>query len=951
MENTNSEYQALRTQRIIEKIILAVYMLCNVGITFGAMMWKWGSELIVAINACLIIAVILHVVMFRTYKFRAYLTAIMLMSSVMLYTFVLDNTYIIIALMITINVILGLYGIPEIIGIGTIATTCIMILQGARKYQVGESGLVSHPNILALILMVYVADITLFYLIKRQLETNERQQEIIEALREAEQSKDDFLTNVSHELRTPINTICGMSEIIMREDIPERLRDEVFDIQTSGKNLLAVVSDILDFTELQSGEMPLEEDVYDLAVTIQNVIDMSLSHKEKNQLEVIVDCDSNIPRGLYGDEPKIRRVIMNLVDNAMKFTEEGCVVIGISYRKTEYGINLLIKVTDTGIGMEQESMEKVFTQFSQADNRRNRQKGGIGLGLAISRVIVDAMGGFITVKSEPGRGSEIQFVIPQKVVNKEPLVQVEKPESINAAVWVDMEKFQYVEVRDRYADNIMHIVRQLGVKGHICRSMEDMKRLLERDKITHIFTNIVGYYEDKAFFDKLSDKVNVAVVLSKYDENKIDNSNITIVQKPFYAMHIAKALNKGNKMRQSQFTAPGARVLLVDDNAMNIRVLQGLLKPYKMQVDAALSGMEALDKVVLEVYDLILLDYMMPEMDGVETLHGIRESAGSYYQNVPVIAVTANTVKGAREMFLEEGFQEYVPKPVAADAIARILERYIPERKKVLPEETEYGESNARDMQSGTTKYNERNKQEEQCKQKEQYKQEEQYKQYEQNGQFSDIHQAEGETQETEGGLKIANLDVEKGLIYCGTEEDYLEIISVNWMNGQSEQDKICRTYEQEDWKNYTIYVHGLKSAMMSIGAVEVSNMALELERAGKEGRIEYIHENHGILLKKYRELLEALGKDERINPSGGSTEDVEQLPKLDEDLFDCLLRELEEATYTLDADIILGALNKFGGYQYHGASMDVKLEAIRHKVEMSDYMAALASVQRMKEE
>ena len=213
------------------------------------------------------------------------------------------------------------------------------------------------------------------------------------------------------------------------------MREEVYDIRDAGHELMALVSDILDFSQLQQGKMNLEEEAYNITSTINDIINIAMARKADRQIELIIDCDANIPSGLYGDEKKIRRVMLNLIDNAIKFTNEGGIVVRIYARKENYGVNLCVSVSDTGIGIEEEGLEKLFESFSQIDTRRNRQEGGIGLGLAISRELVQKMGGTITVRSRIGKGSIFRFVVPQKVLDDKPIGQVENREELNIAAY------------------------------------------------------------------------------------------------------------------------------------------------------------------------------------------------------------------------------------------------------------------------------------------------------------------------------------------------------------------------------------------------------------------------------------------------------------------------------------------------------------------------------------
>ena len=480
------------------------------------------------------------------------------------------------------------------------------------------------------------------------------------------------MANMSHEIRTPINTVCGMSEMILREEISDTVRKDVFDIQTAGRNILSVVSDILDFSELESGNMELIEEPYNITSTINDIMNMTIAKKNKKNIEIIVDCDANIPSGLVGDEQKIRRAIMNIVDNAIKFTNEGGVVITVYARKEEYGTNLCVNVKDTGIGMNEETIEKLFTSFNQVDTKRNRQEGGIGLGLAISKAIVTKMGGFITVKSTLEKGSEVQLVIPQKVLEEKPIVSLNDADKIHVAAYIDTEKYDFATVREGYRNSIQHMVEQLGVSFRWCKNLSELKRRVEKENFSHVFISWEEYCEDQQYFEELSYRQKVILVHDR-EHQEYTPGQMLYIYKPFYVLSVASLLFNGESIIQSmdgshyqnrRFIAPRASVLVVDDNVMNLRVVEGLLRPYKIKVFVAGSGKEALQKIESMEFDFVFMDHMMPEMDGVETLHRIRQKPGQYFKNVPIVALTANAIGGAREMFLSEGFADFVSKPI-----------------------------------------------------------------------------------------------------------------------------------------------------------------------------------------------------------------------------------------------------------------------------------------------
>jgi len=270
----------------------------------------------------------------------------------------------------------------------------------------GKEALASSlQQLVPVFIMVYLV----WFLIKKDSAMNKMLLETIETFRQAEHSKDEFMANVSHEIRTPLNTICGMSELSLREELPPGIKENLFDIQVAGRNLQTIVSDVLDFSELETGKLAIVEESYNFTSILNDVLNAAIAQNEEKKLEIVVNYDVNLPCGLIGDSEKIRRIFSSLVDNAIKFTEKGCVTISVSGRREDYGINLCVNVKDTGIGMSQEDVEKIFTNFSQVDTKKNRQQTVIWLGIAITHKITGMMKGFLNVKSIEGAGSEFQF--------------------------------------------------------------------------------------------------------------------------------------------------------------------------------------------------------------------------------------------------------------------------------------------------------------------------------------------------------------------------------------------------------------------------------------------------------------------------------------------------------------------------------------------------------------
>ena len=887
-----------------ERIVLIIYSIYTLAMMFVSILFQWGSWIPPVIVFGMITAWMVSVKSYKDYRYRAFFIGIVGMINFSIYGMFAESFVGILSTLGALVILLGIFNIPEIVLLSAATAVYLMLYHAFFARTIQVESIKDGFRLLLQVCSIFVIECVTYYLVKTNIELNDALVDTIEDLEKAEKSKDDFMANVSHEIRTPINTVCGMSELVLREEIPNQAKEYTLDIQTAGRNLLSVVSDILDFSELESGKMELIEEPYNLTSTVNDVMNIAIAQKNGKNIELIVDCDANIPCSLLGDEQKLRRVIMNLVNNAIKFTKEGCVLVRFAARPESYGINLCVSVKDTGIGMKPETIEKLFTTFNQVDTRKNREEGGLGLGLAISQAIVEKMGGFITINSEFGKGSEVQFVIPQKVLDETPIVSVKEPDKIRVAAYINMEKYDYAAIRDGYADTIGHIARQLHIHCRQCRNLQELKRRLEKKKYSHIFISWEEYCEDTVYFDELAEQMKVILVLERENELKASvNRRMLRIYKPFYALSIAAVLNGENivqsidssQYQNYRFIAPKANVLVVDDNMMNLKVVEGLLRPYKIQVFTATSGKEALSKLDTMDYDFVFMDHMMPEMDGVETLHFIRQKPGNYFKNVPVIALTANAIGGVREMFLSEGFSDFVAKPIELSVLERVLRRFIPEHKIIKVEEYDLQKQNEEQQQANTENTKE---------------------------------------------LKLEGINVEKGIGFCGgSMEDYLEVVLVYYDTGLQKIGEIEEAYRTGDWKNYTIFVHAVKSTSLGIGAEKLSEMAKALEAAGKEENIPYIQANHAEMMQEYRRVMEVLKA--RVIPKEEIKETAGELPEIEKKKLKEALTQLATQLETFESTGVEQILTELFTYRYQEAPLEEMLAEIATKVKEFDFMGA----------
>lgn len=562
--------------------------------------------------------------------------------------------------------------------------------------------------------VVFVVLVSLFvWWVLRSTIIRRQYAEIRAAKEEAERAntaKSRFLANMSHEIRTPINTIMGMDEMILREDRNEpksryisTVAGYAETIKRASESLLGLINDILDLSKIESGKMNLVEAEYDTAELLRGIALMIRVRSNEKDLAFSVEIDPSLPKRLYGDDGKIKQVLLNLLTNAVKYTEKGTFSLQVTVtEQTKDEVRIHYSVKDTGIGIRPGDMEKLFSAFERLDEKRNSRIQGTGLGLDISRQFVELMGGRLQCESVYGEGSEFFFTLKQRIMDPAPIGTFTEQEETTAADGV------YV---------------------------------------------------------------------------------------PYFA-------------------APEAKILVVDDNEMNLQVIEGLLRPTGVQLTTVLSGKECLLRLQEDSYDLVLLDHMMPDMDGIETLHALRKINAS----VPAIALTANAAESGEAFYLGEGFQGYLAKPVDARKLEETISRFLPEEKLVDPS----------DFISV-------------------------------KGNVSEITDA-GEVlpewlYETEG------ISPSDGIKNCGTPEGFLSALHTFDVTLPEKADEIETAYVMENWELYTIKVHALKSTARIIGAKALSKEAEELEVAGKAGDLNTIRKGTARLLLDYRAYTDRLSR------------------------------------------------------------------------------------------
>ncbi len=473
----------------------------------------------------------------------------------------------------------------------------------------------------------------------------------------------------------------------------------LIELEKSGKQnaefLSNQINNMLDYTEIVEGTLTPSKEPYTIASILNDIITMTAMQSSKHQLEMVFDLAPRVPAVLLGDAEKISHVLKIILENSIKFTEEGGIYVYIDFRQENYGANLLINIDDTGIGMTNDQITQMCDDFYQADSGSSRFAGGLGLGLPIARGLLHAMGGFINFESNEQQGLQVHITIPQGVENASPVISIHDPLQLSIACYFRPEKYSSDKVRSYYDRMILHMMEGLSLQGYQVHNFESLLKLMNNRHLTHVFIAQAEYLENQDYYEELAETLKV-VVIAEREFMLSRSSRLLVIHKPFFVLSVVNLLNgevKENGFGEAQaagrkpFLYDNVRVLAVDDEEMNLKVAKGVLGSYNIQVDTCLSGKEAVERCARLSYDMIFLDHMMPGFDGIETLKHIREMNNGMYQDLPVVALTANTISGAREMFKNEGFTEFIPKPIERAVLERVLRKVLP-MGKVQHDET-----------------------------------------------------------------------------------------------------------------------------------------------------------------------------------------------------------------------------------------------------------------------
>lgn len=704
-------------------------------------------------------------------------------------------------------------------------------------------------------------------------ENNLKMKRLNEELQRTSELKSNFLANMSHEIRTPMNAVIGLAEMALREDLSPVTEGYIRQIKSSGQSLLTIINDILDFSKIESGKLDIIYSEYDVMQMVSDVGYMIMNRIGKKNIELIIDVNPKLPKVLVGDCVRIKQILINLATNAVKFTDSGKVTIWIDFfKKSDFEITLLGSVEDTGIGIREEDIGKLFDSFTQLESRKNRSVEGTGLGLAITKNLVSLMNGTILVESKYGEGSKFAFQIPQRIATSSPCVEINTETISKVGILVDN---MYIrEALKRDLTRLMVEFYDFDAKGKMDYDYVFLEKELYSDEI-----------KDLA---KDNPQTIFVIITGYYDAIDSDLENVVLARKPVYVNKISailkhedpNAVNYAPDSNYIDFCAPDAKILLVDDNEINLTVVEGLLEPLKMQIDTATHGRQALEMIKQKKYDLIFMDHMMPEMDGVDVTRIIRKDYPEY-NNVPIIALTANAMEESKTMFLVEGMNDFISKPVELRLLVACIKRWLP-----------------KEMQKHF------------------------------------VEDKKEKSQHTVGYPVIGDLNVIEAVRLLGSEKMFWKVAE-DYCKDIDHRSKIIRGYlEQKNWDMYTIEVHSLKSTSKQIGAMRLSEMAAELEKAGKNNDIQKIMDTTDALLEvyeSYKEILQPYFHKEEISQHNGAL--------LEGDMREECLGKLQIAAANLDFDAIEQIIGEMDNYSYSDEDKE-KYEALKIAFDNVDFAA-----------
>lgn len=823
----------------IERIILMIFSIYDIIMILKVFFKGWSYSSCALLMLLLAAVWVLVVKQYHTFAHRSLISTVMIQFSILLFAFRVQDFYSTLPVIYVFSCIVSFYGISYYIGLSTFSAMIYFASQliGAHVNPQG------YPDVYTVgrhFINVLAFEVILFIWTTGRMESEKKVRQWVGDLQKQVQQQYELIGIIGDKIQNPVNRIKKDSLALREEKDFSNLQMGLRRVQGTCDYILGRAVDVTDYADICKDRVEVHEKEYDVVSLADGFIQSAMLLKQMSNVEFIFDFDGKMPKYLIGDIDKIRRAIFQLIENAFLFSTEGYVGLSIGGRKESYGYNLMISIRDLGKGMTQEELERIISnQVSVSDAMKN-QSQGIGIGLFVCKKLIEKMGGTMMIRSEYGKGTEIQMVIPQKIQDDSYCITVPKGKKINVLIYINMEQFRMIEVRDAYMETMSNIAGQLPMGYQMCRNLSEMKRRAEGDSYTHIIITDTAYHEDEAYFDHLSLSTKLVLMMDRDEEWKVANNRVYYVYKPFFILSVVMVLWD-----------------IVEPN----NYLGKDIKDRKMEMETRP------DEVIID----------------------------------KIVEIDDETQKEKMDEDLEQ----------SAD---RMHEPEDSEKKKVQ-------------AQGMTEKAKEEKK---------------------------------------EGELVIGDLDIKTATLYCGGEESFLMILTQFLMKAEETRAELVRLYEEEDWKNFVIKAHGLKSSMLSLGAKQLSDQAKEMEYAGKSEKYDLIHKKMEPLLAEYDRVIEMASaypeiakklavhkqNEKNMKRQDDALEDVQKQEReaITAEAFDAYIDQMEEYSYELDEQQMKKVLDELEKYAYQGKNLNTELKKIREKIEQSDFMSAADTLRKTKE-
>ncbi|MBR6987369.1 MAG: response regulator [Clostridiales bacterium] len=846
MTNSRDSNELFQTSHLT---LLVSYTIFSAILIAESLVMGWEKWMILIILASNIVCWILHLKHDTPGFVRIWVYSILMMCTYFFYGTHLTSTFDLALVMSAVIMIYTMTGKRALITlcqftfiVAMTYSIVVLVLEGETEFD----ALLISRTVLHYFMVLFVGQFAK-KIIEKWVVVLDQSKEEVTQLTEATERLNDFLANVSHEIRTPVNAIIGLTSICIEKSVDKEITDEMLNVRNAGRKVAEQISDILDYSEIDRKKAVRNNEDYMLSSVLHDLVTEIRHYKSKN-VELIIDVDPAIPAVMNTDVAKLKKILKALISNGLKYTQKGGVYVRITAETQSYGVNLCIEVTDTGIGMSEYELERVYDNFYQADSGRSRMGGGLGLGLAITSGFVSLLGGFMTIESKPDVGTTVNVSLPQKVVDSTSCMSVANPDQLCLGAYLHFEKYSSPAVRDYYNAMVLNIAKGLGVQIHRVNNSENLKLLHDSIHMTHLFVAEEEYNDNVELIESLA-KDMVVTVVANDDIVLPRNTGVRVLEKPFYCFPVVSILNStidDTKMVDKKLRCNGVRALVVDDESMNLVVAKSIFRRYGMKVSTATSGQESIDICREKVFDIIFMDHMMGGMDGVEAMKRIRTDVSGLNGSIPIVALTANAMSSAKQMFLSEGFDGFVSKPVEIEELERVLKQVLP--KSVITYEESYASTNNEDEP------------EEKVEEKVISKSDE------------DVF----------AQLKKSGIDTDAGIKYCVGDKEFYRSLLIQFANESNDKiPSLRKFFHAHDWHNYEIIVHALKSTSKMIGITDLSEEAKALEMAAKEQKEDFISSNHEQVLMDYSRYAAEI--KEKLNVATEDDDEVFEFEPEDE--------------------------------------------------------------------